>query len=413
LNIYLFALLILYILRESFEYLLQYLNLRHMRKSVLIVPDEFKGVVDKPLLEKIQAYTTEKTLFGFVSSLSGNVVTIFFLFGGLLNVYNSWVHSIDLGFVLKGLLFFLVLSSASSFLSVPFSLYRTFRIENKYNFNTMTPRLWITDFFKSLLVSTVITGILVSTGLWIIQLSPAYWWIWVWGFFLVFSLFIMYISPYVIEPLFHKFTPLQEEGLEEKIKGMMSKADISISRVFKVDASKRSRHTNAYFTGLGKVKRIVLYDTLLEKMDTMEILAVLAHEAGHWKKRHILKMIVMVEGLSLVGLYLAFRILQTDVLSAVFGLDQDTFFAKVVILGFIGGLLSFLLTPAGNYISRHFEKEADRFSFRLSGEKEPMISALVKLSKDNLSNLHPHPLYASFYYSHPPVIQRLREIRKL
>jgi STE24 endopeptidase len=124
-------------------------------------------------------------------------------------------------------------------------------------------------------------------------------------------------------------------------------------------------------------------------------------------------MIVMVEGLSLVGLYLAFRILQTDVLSAVFGLDQDTFFAKVVILGFIGGLLSFLLTPAGNYISRHFEKEADRFSFRLSGEKEPMISALVKLSKDNLSNLHPHPLYASFYYSHPPVIQRLREIRKL
>ena len=384
-----------------------------MKKFGLTVPSVLEGKIDVDLLKKTQAYETEKTRFGFVSSLFGNIVTIIFIFGGLLNIYNSWVASWQMPFIVSGLLFFLILSYANTVISIPFSLYSTFKIENKYGFNTMTPTLWLKDFFKSLILSTIITGILVSVGLWIVQSSPGAWWIWIWGFFLVFSLFMMYISPYVIEPLFNKFTPLEEQVLVEQIKHMLHKVSITVSRVFRMDASKRSRHTNAYFSGIGRVKRIILYDTLLEIMNHDEILAVLAHEAGHWKRKHILKMIIATELLSFFILYGVFRIFQTDLLTDLFYVQNGTFFAKIVIIGFLGGIVSLLFIPFSSSISRRFEREADRFAFSLSGNNESMISALIKLSKDNLSNLHPHPLYAAFYYSHPPMVQRIEQIRNL
>jgi STE24 endopeptidase len=326
-------------------------------------------------------------------------------------MYNSLIVSLKIPFVLTGVMYFLILSFASTLLSMPFNLYSTFRIEKKYGFNTMTLKLWVADSIKSLVISTIMTGIAVSVCLWLIQWSPDYWWIWIWGFFLVFSLFLMYISPYIIEPLFNKFSSIDEPGLEDKIKDLMRKVHIRVSRVFQMDASKRSRHTNAYFSGIGKVKRIILYDTLVKKMAQDEILAVLAHEAGHWKKKHILKMIVMAEVLSLAGVYISFRLLQTDFLTNLFQIQQDTFFAKVLILGFIGNIFALPFIPMSNYISRRFERESDRFACQLTGNQEAMASALIKLSKDNLSNLHPHPLYAAFYYSHPPVVQRIREIR--
>jgi STE24 endopeptidase len=401
------------LLKEGFEYLLRYLNFRHMKKFGLSVPSVLEGKIDIDLLKKTQAYETEKTRFGFISSLFGNIVTIIFIFGGLLNIYNSWVVSLQVPFIVSGLLFFLILSYANTVISIPFSLYNTFKIENKYGFNTMTPELWLKDFFKSIILSTIITGILVSVGLWIVQSSPNAWWIWIWGFFLVFSLFMMYISPYVIEPLFNKFTPLEEQVLVEQIKHMLHKVSITVSRVFRMDASKRSRHTNAYFSGIGRVKRIILYDTLLEIMNHDEILAVLAHEAGHWKRKHILKMIIATELLSFFILYGVFRIFQTDLLTDLFYVQNGTFFAKIVIIGFLGGIVSLLFIPFSSSISRRFEREADRFAFSLSGNNESMISALIKLSKDNLSNLHPHPLYAAFYYSHPPMVQRIEHIRNL
>lgn len=384
-----------------------------MKKFGLSVPSVLEGKIDIDLLKKTQAYETEKTRFGFISSLFGNIVTIIFIFGGLLNIYNSWVVALQMPFIVSGLLFFLILSYANTVISIPFSLYSTFMIENKYGFNTMTPELWLKDFFKSIILSTIITGILVSVGLWIVQSSPNAWWIWIWGFFLVFSLFMMYISPYVIEPLFNKFTPLEEQVLVEQIKHMLHKVSITVSRVFRMDASKRSRHTNAYFSGIGRVKRIILYDTLLEIMNHDEILAVLAHEAGHWKRKHILKMIIATELLSFFILYGVFRIFQTDFLTDLFYVQNETFFAKIVIIGFLGGIVSLLFIPFSSSISRRFEREADRFAFSLSGNNESMISALIKLSKDNLSNLHPHPLYAAFYYSHPPMVQRIEQIRNL
>jgi STE24 endopeptidase len=408
---YQIIILVCYLLVQGVEYWLKFLNIGHMKKYGMNVPPGFEGYIDEPTLRKTISYTIESSTLSFVDSLFGNVVLLIFLFGGLLNIYNSWIASLNLSFILQGALFFLLLSYASSLLSVPFSLYDTFKIENKYGFNTMTVKLWITDLLKSLVLSTALMGAVLIGGLWIVQKSPEYWWLFVWGFILVVSLFMMYISPYVIEPLFNKFTPLEVEGLEERIRGMMKKTGIRVSRVFTMDASKRSRHSNAYFSGIGKVKRIVLFDTLLQKATQEEVLGVLAHEAGHWKKRHVLKMIAIVETLSLAGTYLSFRLLNTDFVGRLFNIQDATFFAKLVVLGFFFSIVSFPFTPAFSYLSRRHEDEADRFAVELTSDPEGLATSLIKLSRDNLSNLHPHPLFAKIYYSHPPVVERIKKIR--
>jgi STE24 endopeptidase len=277
----------------------------------------------------------------------------------------------------------------------------------------MSAGLWLTDFIKSLLISTVLMGIVLLCGLWIIRKSPELWWLLAWAFFFFFSIFMMYLSPHVIEPLFHKFMPLEGRGLEEKIKAMMEKTGIRVSRVFRIDASKRSHHTNAYFTGIGKTRRIVLYDTLLTKMDEDEVLAVLAHEAGHWKKKHLLKTIMVFEALTLAGAYIAFRVLKSGILAQAFALKGNTFFGELVILGLVLGIVSFPFTPLFSAFSRMHEREADRFAVGLAPKADALATSLIKLSRDNLSNLHPHPLYAAIYYSHPPVVARVRAIRAM
>ena len=411
-NIYLIIILFSYLSVISFSYYLQFLNLRHLKKYGHIVPEEFKGYIDAELLKKTRDYTVEHSRFGFIESIFDNIVAIIFFFGGLLNIYNSWVASFNLSFILWGILFFLILSFAKTILAIPFDLYSTFRIENKYGFNTMTGKLWLADFLKSILLSTILISIMSFAAFFLIKASPDYWWFFVWLFFLLFSLFIMYISPYVIDPLFNKFTPVEDKEMEGSIKDLMKKAGIKVSRVFKMDASKRSKHTNAYFSGIGKVKRIVLYDTLLQIMNKNEILSVLAHEAGHWKKKHVLKMLVIIESLSFIGIYISFRIIKTGILGRLFDIRADTIFVNLILLGFIGALVSFPLTPLFSYLSRRHEKEADKFAAEMTENPEAMATSLIKLSKDNLSNLHPHPFYASFYYSHPPVVQRVREIKE-
>lgn len=399
-----------YFMVVIFGYWLDFLNLSHLKKYGAVIPPEFRGHIDGTLLRKTRDYNVEHTKFEFVSSIFNNVFFLFFIFM-FLNIYNTWVLSFDLPFIVTGLVFFLLLSYAETIISMPFNLYNTFKIENKYGFNTMTLRLWITDTVKSLIISTLLMSLLIAVGLYLIQKSPYLWWLWVWCFFLVFGIFMMYISPYVIEPLFHKFTPVADPELESGIRVLMEKVGIKVSRVFTMDASKRTKHTNAYFTGIGKVKRIVLFDTLIEKMDQDEILSVLAHEAGHWKKKHVLKHIIVTEVIALIVIFVAYRLLQSDFLVELFHIDQGSFFAKLVILGFIGSLVSFPFSPLFHYFSRRHENEADRFAYELTGNGESMITSLVKLSKDNLSNLHPHPLYALFHYSHPPVLERMRRIK--
>ena len=399
-----------YIFFQGAEFWLRYVNLNHMKRYGMIIPHGFEKYIDIVTLKKTLAYTIDTNSFFFRESVFNNAVLLIFMFGGLLNVYNSWISSLSLPFVVKGTVFFLLLSYAGTFLSVPFSLYSTFKIENKYGFNAMSLKLWFTDLIKSVIISTLIIGLALFSGLWIIQMSPNYWWLFIWGFFFIFSLFIMYISPYIIEPLFNKFTQLEIEALEGKIRDMMEKAGINISRVLKIDASKRSQHTNAYFTGIGRVKRIVLFDTLIKKMDQDEILAVLAHEAGHWKHKHVLKRMVVFESLSFIIAYLSFRILKTDVLADIFKIQPVTFFSQLMILGFLFSLVSFPFTPLFSYFSRRHENEADRFAISLTSDPESLASSLIKLSKDNLASLCPHPLFAKLYYSHPPVVERVKRI---
>jgi STE24 endopeptidase len=408
-----YFILLAYILIQCASYYLDFINIKHMKQKGLVIPPGFEGYIDETLLKKTHEYTIEHNTVGLVESVFSNIITLVFLYGGLLALYSSWISSLSASFIIQGILFFLILSYAGSLLSIPFGLYNTFKIENKYGFNTMTMKLWITDFLKSTLISTVLMGIVTVCGLWIIQKSPDRWWLYVWSFFFVFSIFMMYISPYVIEPLFNKFTPLEGDTLEERIKTMMQKTGITISRVFKIDASKRSHHTNAYFTGIGKTKRIVLYDTLLHKMDEDEVLAVLAHEGGHWKKKHLLKMLVVFETLSLAGAYIAFKVLKAGILGEIFGIKGNTFFGELVILSFVFSVISFPFTPLFSAFSRKHEREADRFAVDLAPKPDALATSLIKLSKDNLSNFHPHPLYAAFHYSHPPVVERVKRIQEM
>jgi STE24 endopeptidase len=392
-------------------YWLKYLNRAYLQSHGRIVPPEFQGVIDPALLIKISDYTLENGRVGLFESIVGNLLTILFLFGGLLGVYDRWVLTMTGSLLWGGLLFVFLLMYAETLIDIPFSLYRNFKIENRYGFNTMTVRLWITDLIKSITISSVLGAVVIVSVIAIIQASPAWWWLWVWSFLLIFGIFVMYISPVVIEPLFFKFEPVKAEGLEENVRDLMERAGLKVNRVFQVDASRRSRHSNAYFTGIGKVKRIVLFDTLIQQMTREEILAVLAHEAGHWKKRHVLKRIVLTEAMAFCGLFLAYHLLTWNGLPGMIGLADASFFARVVILGFLSSLVMFPLTPLFSYLSRRDEREADHFASELTGRPDAMASALVKLSRENLANLHPHPLYAKFHYSHPPVVERIRELK--
>ncbi len=405
-------LLILFLLVVAFRYWLRSLNLSYLKMHGHTVPSEFEGAVDPALLARISDYTLENSRFGLIESVIDNIVVILFLFGGLLGIYDRWISTLTGSFLGNGVLFLLFLTMAQTVFGIPFSLYRNFRIEKKYGFNTMTGKLWFTDLLKGLAIGSVISTVMVLGALLLVTWSPALWWLWVWLFFLVVSIFLMYISPVLIEPLFFKFEPLKVEGLEERIRSLMEKAGLRVSRVFQVDASRRSTHSNAYFTGIGRVKRIVLFDTLLAQMSQEELLAVLAHEVGHWKKKHVLKRIVMTEALAFCGLYLASLLLNASWLPGLVGLSGASFYARVIILGFLSSLAMFPLTPLWSFLSRRDERESDRFAVELTGDGGAMASALVKLSKENLSNLHPHPLYAAFYYSHPPVVERIRSLRQ-
>ncbi|HPL67946.1 MAG TPA: M48 family metallopeptidase [Syntrophales bacterium] len=404
-------LLIFYLFVTTTGYWLRLINLNYLKKHGTEVPAGFENTINKDILAKTTAYTLEKSRLGLKESVINNIIVIFFLFGGLITLYDQWILSLSHSFIISGMLFFIILALVQTLIEIPFSFYDTFTIESRYGFNTTTKRLWLTDLFKSILISLLILSIMVSAALGLIKWSSGFWWLWLWGFFVVFSIFLMYIAPYVIEPLFFKFSPIEEKSLEDKIMEMMEKAKVKVSRVVQVDASRRSHHSNAYFSGIGRVKKIVLFDTLLKQMTQEEIIAVLAHELGHWKKGHIRKKLIMIETVSLLSFYLAYHLLAWGGLPGLLNLTQLSLPAQFVILMFLGSLVVFPLTPLSSWLSRNHERQADQFGCELSGDPEALASALIKLSGENLANLHPHPFYASFYYSHPPVIERVNWLK--
>ena len=410
-NNQLIAVLVIYLFVEAMKQFLKTLNLQHLEKYGAEVPPGFEEYVDGRVLTRMRDYTVAHGRVNLASSLLELAATVVFLFGGLLNWYNNFIVRLDWSPLFSGIVFFLLLSYGDTILTIPFSLYNTFSVEKRFGFTTQTLSLWIADLLKSLVLNTVLLGLLFGALLWLINTMPAYWWLTGWLFLLGFSIFLLYISPYVIEPLFNKFTPIQDELLEKRIKDTMGKAGLSISRVFTMDASKRSKHSNAYFTGIGHVKRIVLFDTLLKNHQPDEILAILAHEAGHWKKKHLLKMLVLSQVFTLAGFYLAYQLTSGDQIALLFQLDNPTMQAKLLLVGFLASLLLFPVKPFFALLSRRHEREADRFAVQLTQDTKPMAESLIRLSRDNLANLHPHPWYAAFNYSHPPIVSRVAEIK--
>ena len=406
----LLAVLILYLTIEAAEQFLAIINLKHLAKHGAEVPPGFEKHVDSSTLTRIRDYTVEHGRVDRIAAVVSMGVTILFLFGGLLNRLNSFIGEQGWAPVTSGVIFFMVLIYGETLISMPFSLYNTFSIEKRFEFTNQTLGLWLKDFIKSLILNTLLLGFLLYVLLWFIRVLPDFWWLAGWVFMLLFSIFLLYISPYVIEPLFNKFKPMEDISLEGKIKETLARVGLKINRVFSMDASKRSSHSNAYFTGIGHVKRIVLFDTLLANHGDDEIIAILAHEAGHWKKKHILKMLVLSQIIGLVGFYLAHKLTAGDLLAEVFMLDIPTIHAKLLLAIFIGTLALFPIKPLMAYISRLHEIEADNFALQLTEAPGPMANALIKLGKDNLANLHPHPLYAAVYYSHPPMAQRVKRI---
>lgn len=391
---------------------LQGLNISYLKQQGHMVPRAFAGVIDSALLEKTSRYTQAKASVSLYAEVLNQAIAIWFFFGGLLNWYNNWIMGMELAWLWSGVVFFLLLIYAQTLLGLPEKFIQTFKIENKFGFNTTTIKLWLSDLFKSLVIATILLTMVVSVALWLVHAFAQVWWLWVWGFFLLFSLFIMLISPYVIEPLFNQYTPIEDEALSARIKKMCRQAGIEVSRIFTMDASKRSRHSNAYFTGIGKVKRIVLFDTLLEQMSQDEVLAVLAHELGHWKKKHLLKRLLLSESIGLLTIYTAFHLVQSSQLINWFALEQPSLPAQIVILGLLGSMVMFPFAPLFNWLSRRDERAADEFAIWLKGESSSLRSALIKLSKENLANLHPHPWYAAVHYSHPPIVERLDYLEK-
>jgi STE24 endopeptidase len=411
-TLYIWLILSAYVLIQLFTYLLDWLNVRHMKEHGGTVPPEFEGAVDANLLKKSQDYLIDQTKLSVLESAFMSLVILIFFFAGLLDRYSSWVASLSLPFPIAGWIFFILLYFAGQALATPFNLFHVFKLEKRYGFTKTTARLWVLDLVKEVVISGIILSFLTCAGLWLISRSPGLWWLSFWTLIFSFSIVMTYIAPYVIEPLFNTFTPLEDETLKQRILDLAGKAGISARKVFKMDASTRTRHSNAYFTGLGKTKRIVLFDTLLEGMSHGEILAVLAHEIGHWKRHHILKSLLLFQAAFLGGLYLLFRTTETNLLTSLFQIRADTFFSRVTVAAFLGSMLIFLLHPVIMAFTRRMEREADCFSLELTHDANDLVSALVKLSKDNLSNPYPHPLYVAFHYSHPPVLGRIRALRE-
>jgi STE24 endopeptidase len=404
------AVLILYLAVEAIEQFLLVLNMNNLSRHGAEVPPGFAQLVDAATLTKMRDYSVAHARVDRAAALVSTGITLLFLFGGAMNWLNNRIAALGLSPVLSGVLFFLLLVYADTLVKIPFSLYSTFSLEKRYGFSNQTMGLWLQDLLKSLLLNTLLLGVLLYGILWLIMALPHVWWLAGWVFVLLFTVFLLYVSPYVIEPLFNKFSPVEDLALEERIRETMSRAGLTINRVFSMDASRRSSHSNAYFSGIGHVKRIILFDTLLANHSAAEIIAILAHEAGHWKKKHVLKMLVLGQILALAGFFLAYKLTAGDQLAELFKLDVPSMHAKLLLVAFLGTLVMFPLKPFMAYISRFHEIQADNFALDLTGAPHALAEALIKLGKDNLANLHPHPWYAAVYYSHPPLVQRVQRI---
>jgi STE24 endopeptidase len=412
LNFLFYTFLAVFLLRSGTQILLNGLNISYLRQHGSTVPEAFQDIIDQGKLRKISAYTVDSERFQMIATLANQGFFLVILLSGFLPWLAKIIGRWECGHVISGLIFFAALSILTNLLRIPFYLYDTFVIEDRYGFNTMTLKIWILDLFKSIALLAILGGLLLCLLLALVIYGGETWWVWAWVGVGGFELLMLWLFPVVIAPLFNKFEPIENKGLEHRIGTLMEKVGLRAKGVFRMDAGKRSKHTNAYFTGIGRSKRIVLFDTLLASHTEEEILAILAHEIGHWKKKHTLKQIVLLEFLSLAVFYAVAKLLDWRLLYQTFGFQESIPYVGLFLIGALISPLGYFVQPLESAISRRFEREADDFALDLMRTAEPMRSALKRLAVDNLANLAPHSLYAWFYYSHPPLLERISRLKR-
>ena len=412
-NSLLLIFLILFLVRSGTQLLLSWINVSHLRRHAGKVPEVFDGMVDQEKMGKITRYTADSERFHRIAALASQGFFLAALLSGVLPFLVSKIGLWEPGTILEGLIFFAVLSLASNFFHIPFDLYDTFVIEERYGFNVMTLKMWVLDLLKSTLIMVLMGGLLLWLSLSLVVYGGELWWLWAWALVGAFELLMLWLYPMFIAPLFNKFEPVDNVELSQRVHALMEKVGLRAKGVFKMDAGKRSRHTNAYFTGFGRSKRIVLFDTLLASHTVEEILAILAHEVGHWKRKHLLKEMLLLELISLLLFYVISRVLDWPLLYHTFGFQAPIPYVGFFLIGAWIGLIGFFAQPLQAAISRRFETEADDFAVVLMEARGAMRSALKRLAIDNLANLNPHPVYAWFYYSHPPLVERIERLDRL
>lgn len=391
------------------ERLLDYLNSTRWSSKI---PDELKGIYDPDRYEKSQKYEKENQKFGLLTSSFSLTVMVTMLFLAGFAIIDNWAREISSNPVVIALIFFGILGLAMDILSTPFSLYDTFVIEEKYGFNKTTLKTFFLDKIKGWLLSLVIGGGLLALIIWFYMLTGKMFWIYTWLLISGFMVFMTMFYSTLIVPLFNKQTLLEEGELKTAIRNFADKVGFKLENIYVIDGSKRSTKANAYFSGLGAKKRIVLFDTLIEDLDKNEILGVLAHEIGHYKKKHTKKgMIISVLQTGLT-LYILSLLIGNPELSKALGAEQTGFHLGLIAFGILYSPVSTILGLGMNMFSRKNEFEADAFAGR-NYHPESLMTALKKLSVKNLSNLRPHPVVVFFHYSHPPLLKRLESLAEL
>ncbi len=407
-NIFAAVILAALLLEFLLDLVSNFLNLKALK---LEPPDELKDIYTPDAYSRSQEYTRENTRFGLVTGTFSLVLLLAFWFSGGFNWLDQAVRSWGLGSILNGLLYTGILLLAYNLVMLPFSIYATFVIEQHYGFNRTTPRTFVIDRLKALLLAVILGAPLLACILALFELAGIYAWLYCWAALTIYLLVIEFIAPNWIMPLFNKFTPLEDGELRSAIINYAESVKFPVRNVYVIDGSRRSSKSNAFFTGLGRNKRIALFDTLIAQHTVPELVAVLAHEIGHYKKKHILWGLITNFLHFGILLFLLSLFINSAGLYQAFYVQQPSIYTGLIFFGLLYTPIELVLSVLMNMLSRKYEYDADRFAALTVPAAARMVDSLKKLSRNNLSNLTPHPFYVFLNYTHPPLLQRTRAIQ--
>ncbi|MBN1898219.1 MAG: M48 family metallopeptidase [Spirochaetes bacterium] len=407
-KIYLIVILLILTGQYLLDLLSSWLNVQKARP---VLPKEFRGYYKAREYKRSQVYLKEKTFFEMIQDTFNFLILVGFILAGGFNILDGFIRSFRFNTILTGIVFTFLLIIGYHILNLPFAIYHTFIIEEKYGFNRTTPKTFILDLLKSFVLLIIIGSPILALVLWLFE-SISLAWFFAWLTVFLFQLVLLFIFPVVLLPLFNKMTPLKKGRLRVKIERYARKENFKMQGIFTMDGSRRSTKSNAFFTGFGRLKRIVLFDTLISQHTDNELVSILAHEMSHFKNKHIIKMLF----LSFLSFGFMFFILSVFInnpaLFAAFKMEHISVYASLVFFGFLYSPISLIQSFLANSLSRKFEFEADRYAVKSFGHKNDFLKALKKLSVHNLTNLTPHPLKVILSYSHPPVLKRIERIKK-